>query len=224
MATPFTALGKGNGFSSCLTVTNADNGIVLNAPTLEQTMNAYWNFKSATFGAATFEPGNEPKDLICNPSANVGSAGSGDSAPNQGGSFTVRSLLPGIYRVGGVNYYRHGISMSFVAQNTSSLEEGDQRSQISVSYLSTLYSKDSDLSAYECVNETFGPPPNPEIIGKLATEKIQDVSSVTISGIPFIKIVEKSFRGTLYNGSSGSCPTPDYPTVSGEPSLTLHTY
>jgi len=222
MATPFTALGKGNGFSSCLAVINSSNDI-LNPPSLKQTMNAYWNFKSVSWGGASLEPENDPKNLICNPSANVGSNSNGSASANQGGRYRVATSLPGIYRVDGVNYYRHGISMSFVAQNTSSLEEGDQRSQISVSYLSTLYSKDSDLSAYECVNETFGPPPNPEIIGKLATEKIQDVSSVTISGIPFIKIVEKSFRGTLYNGSSGSCPVGDYPTVSGEPTLTLHT-
>lgn len=52
MAQSFTALGKGNGFNRCLAEIdlNGLNKTILNAPTLEQTMNAYWNFDSATFG------------------------------------------------------------------------------------------------------------------------------------------------------------------------------
>jgi len=224
MAETFDTLGAGNGFSSCLAVNNL-NGIVLNAPTLEQTMNAYWNFKSVTFGGAAFEPGNEPKDLICNPNANVGSDSAGDSSPNQDGLFAVSHGIPTIFVVGGVKYYNHGINMSFNAQNTSTDGGANQSSSVSVVYGSTIYQKGDDLSAYNCVNETFGPPPNPEIIGKNASEKTQVVSSVTISGIPFIKIVEKTFSGILFNGSSGPCPLADYPSIpSGDPTLELHTY
>ena len=74
MAESFETLGAGNGFSSCLQKIPAIqvlNQELLNPPSLEQTMQAYWNFDSATFGGATFNPDNEPKDLICNESLNA---------------------------------------------------------------------------------------------------------------------------------------------------------
>ena len=220
MAETFETLGAGNGFSSCLRVrdVNTDFGTtVFNPPSLEQTMSAYWNFKSVTWEGATFKPGNKPKDLICNPSANSGGA--------HDGSYTVVNGLPSIYVENEVNYYAHGISMSFSAINSSALEDAGQSSRVSVVYRPTIYPKANNLSSYKCVNETFGEPPNPDIIGKSAYEKTQDVSSVTISGIPFIKIVEKTFSGTLFNGLSGPCPLSNYPSIpSGDPTLALHTY
>tara|TARA_R110000796_G_C14414268_1_gene419134 strand:- start:31 stop:705 length:675 start_codon:yes stop_codon:yes gene_type:complete len=224
MAETFETLGAGNGFSSCLAVNNKNSDqIVLNPPSLEQTMSAYWNFLSATFGGATFAPGNEPKDLICNPNANTGGNSNGDSSPNQNGLFAVSHGIPTIFVVDGVKYYNHGIGMTFNAVNTSTNGGAGQSSRVSVVYQSTIYQEGDNLSAYECVNETAGEPP--EIIGKSAYEKTQDVSSVTISGIPFIKIVEKTFSGTLFNGLSGPCPLSNYPSIpSGDPTLALHTY
>tara|TARA_R110000822_G_scaffold114071_1_gene245503 strand:+ start:456 stop:1139 length:684 start_codon:yes stop_codon:yes gene_type:complete len=227
MAESFQTLGAGNGFSSCLKVrdVNTDFGItVFNPPSLEQTMSAYWNFKSVSWEGATFEPGNKPKDLICNPSANSGGAYNGSDGANQSGLYVVGNGLPSIYVENEVNYYAHGISMSFSAMNSSALEGAEQNSRVSVVYRPTIYPKANDLSSYKCVNITFGEPPNPDIIGKSALEKTQDVSSVIISGIPFIKIVEKSFGGTFYNGSSGPCPLANYPSIPGDPTLELHTY
>ena len=72
-AAPFTALGKGNGFNQCLnTIDLRENRVILNPPTLAQTMSAYWNIDSVSFGGAEFDPTNEPKDLICTPTANQG--------------------------------------------------------------------------------------------------------------------------------------------------------
>tara|TARA_R110002153_G_scaffold23542_1_gene76135 strand:- start:293 stop:991 length:699 start_codon:yes stop_codon:yes gene_type:complete len=229
MAEPFATLGDGCGFPEPLTEFDAGNGIVLNAPTLEQTMNAYWNFKSATFGAATFEPGNEPKDLICNQNANVGSASSGDGQPNQGGSFTVRNSLPAIFVSGGVKYYKHGIRMYFQASTSVEENGGGRGSSIYVSYFSALYTVQTSpaLQPYSCYDETYCPEGIPPcmVIGKGASEVTQTQSSVTIGGIPFIKQISKSFGGTFYPSSPpGPCPQRDYPAEPGAPSLTLHTY
>jgi len=224
MAQSFTALGKGNGFPFCLTEVNvSDNAILSNAPTLEQTMNAYWNFKSATFGGATFEPGNEPKDLICSPDANVGSARSGDDSPNQGGEFTVRNSRPSIYYFGGVKYYRHGIKMSFGASNVSEENGGGRGSLLQIDYFSGLYIGTTPLYGYECIDETFGEPPDPPVIGKSAGERTESFTAVTIGGIPFVRRIFKSFGGSYY-GDGVPCPARNYPAEPGTPTLNLHTY
>ena len=105
---------------------------------------------------------------------------------------------------------------------------GGVASSTSVSYQSSLYSVDQRLTPYSCVDETFGEPPNPEVIGKSASERTQTISSVTIGGIPFIKNVIKSFSGAFYDDPVGSgnatCPTSNYPSVPSDPTLQLHTY
>jgi len=227
MAESFETLGAGNGFSSCLQKIPAIqvlNRELLNPPSLEQTMQAYWNFDSATFGGASFNPDNQPKDLICNASANVGSNVDGDSRPGYPGEFFVRNSLPTIFFKDGVKYYKHGISMSFSATNDAALVGGGSSSSTFVIYSSSLYVVDQYLSPYSCVDETFGEPPDPEVIGKSASERTQTISSVTIGGIPFIKNVIKSFGGAAYNGPGTSCPTPNFPAEPSTPTLTLHTY
>ena len=72
MASSFETLGNGNGFPFCLERKDAiTDQVIQNVPTLAQAMSAYWNIDSISFGGATFNPTNEPKDLICNPDANV---------------------------------------------------------------------------------------------------------------------------------------------------------
>tara|TARA_R110002012_G_scaffold302730_1_gene504111 strand:- start:30 stop:710 length:681 start_codon:yes stop_codon:yes gene_type:complete len=226
MAESFETLGAGNGFSSCLEKIIPGDKTLLNPPSLEQTMQAYWNFDSVTFGGATFNPSNEPKDLICNSDDNVGSASDGDSRPGYPGEFTVTNSLPTIFFIDGVKYYKHGISMTFSASNSQTLSpDGQQESSISVQYLSSLYNDLSNLNkAYTCVNITF----EEEVIGKSSSEFNQTVSSVTISGIPFIKIVTKSFGGENVIAESGDpippCPSPSYPAEPGTPTLNFHTY
>ena len=112
MAESFETLGAGNGFSSCLQATQVLYGEILNPPSLAQTMNAYWNFDSVSWGGAFFNPDSQPKDLICNPTANVGNSANGDSNPGYPGEFTVRNSLPRIFFKNGVKYYSHGIRIT----------------------------------------------------------------------------------------------------------------
>ena len=233
MAESFETLGAGNGFSSCLEKIPAIqvlNQELLNPPSLEETMNAYWNFDSATFGGATFNPSNQPKDLICNASANVGSNSDGDSRPGYPGEFIVTNSLPKFFFKDGVKYYKHGISMSFSASTFQTLSpNGEESSSIDVQYLSSLYSDQSDRNqAYTCIDQTFGPPGEEEVIGKASSEFNQSASAVTISGIPFIKVVTKSRGGTNLVTNIGDpippCPAPNFPAEPSTPTLTLHTY
>jgi len=229
MAQSFTALGKGNGFPFCLTKINISNKILVNPPSLAETMNAYWNFDSVSWGGASFNPDNEPKDLICgSPSLNLGSDSAGDEAPNQGGLFRVRNSMPTFFSVGGVKYYKHGINMDFTARTLVEENGGGKGSTIRVNYFSALYTEEEN-EPYACFDEIF----EGSVVGKTASEKNQTISSVTISGIPFIKEVIKSFGGTAYavEGSDGKlgpvppCPTSDgYPADPGLPTLNLHTY
>ena len=214
-ATPFTAIGKGNGFNSCLIHTDITGGneTLLNVPTLAETMNAYWNFKKVTFGSATFEASHEPMDLICNPSNNIGGDLSGD--------FTAQSALPSIYVKDEVKYYAHGISMSFFNRRITELNNGQQTSTTSITYSSTIYTPSQSLSPYTCTTITAGEDQEP--VGKGASEKTETVSSVIISGIPFIKHVTKTFSGEAYGSPLPSCPTGSYPDPV-DPTLELYTY
>ena len=231
-ATSFTTLGKGNGFSSCLNELKfISNKFLLNPPSLAETMNAYWNFDSVSWGGASFNPDNEPRDLICDERLNVGGGGAGSSSPNQSGSFSVSNALPTFFYFDGVKYYKHGISMSFSASNETTEFEGwngGVASSIQVNYFSSLYSVQSNLVSYKCIDETFGEPPDPEVIGKSASERTQSINRVTISGIPFIKTVFKSFGGAFYKNDPDDplppCPTQSYPSEPGLPTLNLHTY
>jgi len=231
MATAFTAFGKGNGFPCCLDEINLPSGgIILNPPSLAQTMNAYWNFKSASFGGATLDLGNQPKDLICNETLNVGSASYGNPG-TVAGRYQVRNALPRIFTENGVKYYRHGIYMNFYAQRNTNNGNGAQFSSIDVTYISAYYFP-ANVEPYSCVDITFGEPPEDEVIGREADSITETVSSVTISGIPFIKKVKKVFSGQVYavEGSDGKlgpvppCPTRNAPNDPGLPTLTLHTY
>jgi len=230
MAQSFTALGKGNGFPFCLTEVDVPgNAILSNAPTLEQTMNAYWNFNNASWGGASFNPDNEPKDLICDETLNIGSGANG--SPFGGGEFSVSNNLPSIFFIGGTKYYRHGISMSFAADRITYNNNGEQSSSIEVDYFPSYYVEDGNSSPYNCVDLFFGEPPEQELIGRRASERTQTVSNVTISGIPFIKKVVKLFFGEVAEsggeddiGAVPPCPTANYPADPGLPTLNLHTY
>ena len=228
MAESFETLGAGNGFSSCLNTAAVDeNDILLNPPSLAQTMSAYWNFQSLSYGGAHFNPGNQPFDLICDKSANSGDAS--DGTPGENGRYYVSSTLPRIFFINGEKYYKHGISMGFFIFNQTDDIEGS--SEIFVDYFSSLYREGND-SNYSCETLFFFPTDDPAdkfAIGKAASEQTTTVTSETISGIPFIKRVVKSFFGAAYRDSVDKplppCPVPDYPSLppSG-PILNLHTY
>ena len=218
MAAPFKAFGEGNGFNRCLNDVSVNQ--VLNAPSLSQTMNAYWNFDSATFGGATFDPDNEPKDLICDEDANRGS----DSAyvPNNFSIFSVSNTIPA--KCNG-DIYIHGISFQYVASENT----GNDQSIIIVDYRSTVASAASDT--YDCETMTTGTTYGDTYsIGKVTTAyKTLASTAVNISGIPFVKTVYHEFYGERYDDPVGSgnapCITPFYlPEPTELPSISFHTY
>ena len=218
-ATPFTALGAGNGFPFCLNTFNLPSGgIIQNAPDLEQTMSAYWNFDSCSWGGASFDPTNEPSDLICNNYDNLG----GDyNNITSGEYYAVSNSFPAKVDDNGNVEYSHGISFEY----SKTVYTASEYHNLTVSYQSTYYTVDS--YPYACEPTYYSPPygGTPYLIGYNASEKIQTVSNVTISGIPFLKVVTKLFSGSDYS-SNPSCPQvgtyPSEPTTT--PTLNLHTY
>tara|TARA_R110000751_G_scaffold280168_1_gene382647 strand:- start:1053 stop:1715 length:663 start_codon:yes stop_codon:yes gene_type:complete len=220
MAAPFKAFGKGNGFNRCLNDISVNQ--VLNAPSLSQTMNAYWNFDSATFGSATFDPDNEPKDLICDEDANRGSEIAYGS--NNLSTFSVGNTIPA--KCNG-DIYIHGINFQYVAFDNI----GFQRDQsiIIVDYRSTVAS--AAINTYDCetlrAGTTYG---DTYTIGKVTTAyKTFASTAVNISGIPFVKTVSHEFYGERYDDPVGSgnapCITPFYlPEPTELPSISFHTY
>ena len=219
MATPFTALGAGNGFPFCLNTLNLPSGgIIQNAPDLEQTMSAYWNFDSGSWGGASFDPTNEPGDLICNNNDNLG-----DDINNISNDefYVVSNGFPSKVDDNVNVEYLHGIQFYYFNE----VPTGTGFHRLTVSYQSTYYIDDS--YPYECDPTYYYPYGGgpPYIIGYAASEKIITASDVIISGIPFLKIVTKEFFGTDYS-TNPSCPTvgtyPLEPTTT--PTLNLHTY
>jgi hypothetical protein len=216
-ATEFATLGKGNGFSQCLTTSSLSTGnVILNPPTLQETASAYWNIESVSFGGATFEPGNEPRDLICTPTANVGE----NYNILQDGSNRREHYLASIRFPKKVEdvanselYYVHGIYFEY--SNYTFNNGLDMYTD--VIYQSSYY-RDNE-SAYSCYLIDHGGGNERE-----ATETTLDVSEVTIEGIPFVKTVSKSFY-SYGNSASSSCPSSQFNSETTlEPSLTLHTY
>ena len=219
MAQSFTALGKGNGFPFCLNARNLpSNGIIQNAPDLEQTMSAYWNFDSGSWGGASFDPTNEPSDLICNNNDNLGDDYNNISSNEY---YVVSNSFPAKVDDNGNVEYVHGISFQY--SKTVFLNPGVRN--LTVRYQSTYYID----NAYPYVCEPIYYYPygggNPYLIGYTATERIKTVSNVAISGIPFLKVVTKFFSSSDYSANP-SCPLvgtyPSEPTTI--PTLNLHTY
>jgi hypothetical protein len=223
-ATPFTALGRGNGFNQCLnTIDLRENRVILNPPTLAQTMSAYWNIDSVSFGGAEFNPTNEPKDLICTPTANQGT----DLNTIQDSSTRFEQYVVSIsspFKVNDVEedeiYYAHNLYFEYNNYSLSAPLSGGGFADIftDVIYKSTLYH--NDASAYACSPGYY----HGSIAYYGADETKLEVSEVTIEGIPFIKILRQQFSGTGANAASG-CPIAQFnPGTDLVPSITLHTY
>jgi hypothetical protein len=216
-ADSFATLGRGNGFSQCLTTSNlSTNNVILNPPTLEQTMLAYWNIDSISFGGAAFDPSNEPKDLICTPTANVGENYNilqDSSTRREHYLASIRSPKKVEDVASGEINYVHGIYFEYsnYTFNTGTDMYTD------VIYRSSYYNDNE--SAYSCYLIDHGGGNERE-----ATEVQLDVSEVTIEGIPFVKTVSKSFY-SYGNSASSSCPSSQFNSATTlEPSLTFHTY
>ena len=225
MAQSFTALGAGNGFPVCLseiTIGGTNPTISLgNTTTLEQ-MSAYWNFDNMSWGGASFDPNNQPKDLICNPNANAGS----DTVYTQGSeeAYQVTNNNPFIILDGNSRYYSHGLQFVYydVAYPTSG-NAGVYYSELA--YVGGSYVNHSD--PYECftIYRTPSPHAPPYAYGKSAGKTTVTKTNATISGVPFTRLFTQSW----YEETGGDvCPTENssnFPSVpSGLPTLNFHTY
>ena len=218
MATPFTALGSGNGFSQCLnTISLPSQRTVLNPPTLAETMSAYWNVDSISFGGASFDPTNEPKDLICTPSANQGTdVNIIQNTSTRYEAYSVTISHP--YKVddAGTIDYVHGLTFSYDNFTFS----GSLLAYTTVLYTSTFYL--NNPSAYVCNPVYYGSPPY--IVGYNAEQRNVTATSVTISGIPFVKVVTQYFSDGDYSANPSCPPFFANPVTSLTPSIALHTY
>lgn len=227
MATAFKTLGFGNGFPFCLVRFNLDpNRTIQNEPSLEQTMESYWNLDEINWGGAVLNPTNEPKDLICNPNDNLGS----DQyiitqTTSEDEFYVVSASRPRIVVDGSNEHYYHGLSASYFYRKDT-LNTGESISQItSVSYSSTQGASNS-IDDTGCQPVYYGSPPY--IIGYSRTVDNYTFTNVTINGIPFVKTVRTLFDGFNYQTPTTpnpSCPNPAYlPALGTTPNITLHTY
>jgi len=237
-ATSFTTLGKGNGFNRCLSTYTVPSARIINPATLKQAVAAYWNFHSASFSGASLEPTNEdggevqPRDLICNSSANTGRDSDNSIGPPSE-NFSISNGAPRKVKDQGDDektYYAHGISFEY-----STFEGGGENIQklTSVYYTSTIAENPSpygDPVPYTCTilnNTTSGG--STYSIGKAARKRTVDLSSTTIGGLPFVKTVIKEFYAETYDDPVGSgnavCePASFLPETDEIPSLTLWSY
>lgn len=246
-ATPFKALGAGNGFPFCLTkfsgTANIEYFKVGAAPTLEETMKAYWNFDSVSWDEAEFDPTNEPKDLTQTPTANVGNDTDYTKGENPSSVqyYRVRNSKPTIYVApDGTEHYCHGISISYEKHVDFSSEYPiGGEDFIYVNYASTVHNASG--IPYECGDETaswgtnFGPSGSQShvhtyTIGKSSSETdLVSASAVTIQGLPFVKTVVRGFNAVHYDsqGAAGACITAGQQSLAEpteQPQLKFHTY
>tara|TARA_R110000765_G_scaffold219057_1_gene323351 strand:- start:485 stop:1180 length:696 start_codon:yes stop_codon:yes gene_type:complete len=228
-AQPFNALGKGNGFNRCLRTTTVSGNNILNPPTFEQTVGAYWNFHSASFSGASFEPGNEPRDLICTEGAAFGYDSDNSIGPPSE-RFSVSNGVPGIVKDAADDetiYYEHGIQFSH--STGEDIDGGNGVKLTTVDYRSTIAGSPAPIP-YSCTvlnNTTSGG--TTYSIGKVATQMKVAVSSVDIGGLPFIKTVTQYFQQATFDdpvgsGSAECAPASFLPAPSEVPSLTLWDY
>ena len=231
MATPFATLGKGNGFPFCLSRNNlTGNQFVQNAPTLEQTMKSYWNLDSISFAGASFDPTNEPNDLICNPNDITGGdvdVVQDDGFGNLREAYSVSVTIPSIVVDGSNLHFNHGLSMGY---NFFELIEGQSETRfesIAVDYSSTIAYPEGTQDT-GCQPVYYGSPANSYIIGYERSIQISTNTNVTINGIPFIKNVTQTFEGFNFltdTNPNPSCPNPSFPSApAGVPTISFHTY
>lgn len=229
MATAFKTLGFGNGFPFCLVRFNLDpNRTVQNEPSLEQTMESYWNLDEISWGGAVLNPTNEPKDLICNPNDNLGyDQYIITEEAYEDEFYVVSASRPRILVDGSSEHYNHGLS-AFYFHRLETQNQGESIYQTtSVSYDSTQ-GRSNYINDSGCQPVYYGSPPNPYLIGYSRSVDNYTFTNVTISGIPFVKTVRTLFEGFNYTTNttpSPSCPNPAYlPAIGTTPNITLHTY
>lgn len=216
MATEFSTLGKGNGFPFCLYErTPSGTPTVQNEPTLAETMSAYWNIDSITFGTASFDPNNEPKDLICSPDDVVGyDLSYVQNTPNYIEYYEVTIGRPSISIVSGQKYLNHGLSCDYFYYSNQNIPGGGIFTYNAITYTSTITYPLTQIP-YTC---------NSVPLGFNFDQQQETKTTETISGIPFNVVKSQSVGGYDY-GTSPSCQTLTYyPLPTAVPQITLHNY
>lgn len=218
MATAFETLGFGNGFPFCLaesTPNPSGNPSAQNEPTLEQTMSSYWNIDSITFGPASFNPNNEPKDLICTPDAVLGyDLAYVNNTPNLLEFYDVTIERPKYVLIGGQKYLQHGLNFGYTRNEGVFTSTTFTYYLNTISYSSTIVYPLQNLP-YHCDSAYYG---------KTYGQRQQTLTTQTISNIPFNVRKSQESSGGDY-GPSPSCQSLSYyPLPTAVPQITLHTY
>lgn len=218
MATPFATLGFGNGFPFCLfeyTPNPGGNPSAQNAPTLEETMSSYWNIDSITFGPASFNPNNEPKDLICTPNAVLGyDLAYVNNTPNLIEFYDVTIQRPQYVLIGGQKYLQHGLNFGYTRNENVFTSTTGTFYENYISYSSTIVYPLQNQSYY--CNQVY--------YGFNYGQRQQTLTTTTISNIPFNVRKSQSSSGYDYGPSPSCQPLSYYPLPTTIPQINLHTY
>jgi len=216
MATEFSTLGKGNGFPFCLSESIRNGTVTVeNEPTLAEAMSAYWNIDSITFGAASFNPNNEPKDLICSPDDVVGYDLSYVQNTAQTIEFyDVTISRPRILIIDGDKYLEHGVSFGYFYENYGSSSVSFNYESNSINYISTITYPLTQIP-YTCTSGAYG---------FNFDQQTQTRTTETISGIPFNVVKSQTAGGYDYSASPACQPLTYHPLPTAVPQITLHNY
>lgn len=240
MAESFRALTKGNGFPFCLQKNYFQSNEFStysagNEPTLDQTMQSYWNIKSVSYGGAEIIVDNEPKDLICDPSANFQTdVHVADVSPRS--VYSVSIARPYIAIVNGEEYLAHGISAGHEANS------GDGYGYTITSWNSTWFNTKGEPYTCQSIYGATGGGGSPTVgntdgnggyypawsstyeVGKVAYQTRVNTSFYTVMGLPFVKNVVQTAAAEDYS-TSYSCPNLSFLSpAGGSPSLQFHPY
>lgn len=240
MAESFRALGAGNGFPFCLQRLQYESNAFStysagNEPTLNQTMQSYWNIKSVSYGGAEIIVDNEPKDLICDPNANSQTdVYVADPSPRS--VYSVSIGRPHIAVVNGEEYLAHGI------QASHERNADDGYGYTITLWNSTWFNTKEEPYTCESLYGMTGSGGSPTInntdgsggyyptwtstfeVGKVAYETKVNNYFYTVMGLPFVKSVIQTAAAEDYS-TNYSCPNLSFlPPASENPSLQFHPY
>ena len=222
-ATPFKALGAGNGFPKCLSnpvgVGVDYDSLSLNDVSLEVAMEHCWNIKSVTFGPFTFDltkthipfywtySNYEPKALASDFDV-ISRMGryAADDTSNSSEVFEITMGIGAELTTGGVKKYFHGITLN----HHHFSDESDEYAEIQTTYTSRPNFTAAQVAAKNVTTKTdilMGEEQSHE-----ADEYNQETftqSVVTIGGLPFLKTVAKFANHMTSN--VGDAPNYSYP-------------
>lgn len=224
IATPFKALGAGNGFPGCLgdpTGGEDYDSSSLNDVSLEVAMKHCWNIKSVTFGPLTFDltqnipsywtyPNYEPKALVSD--TNLPRRYAYDDGSISSEVFEISMGIGSALTVEGVRKYFHGIHLVH-----NHFSDDGEYAEIQTTYASRPNFTAAQVAAKNVIGEAArtdvllqdGEFSEPDHVADEYNEKTFTQSVVTIGGLPFLKTVAKFAEHQT--SSVGDAPVFNYP-------------